>query len=173
MLSGIGNGADLRALNIDAHMHVPELGRDVQDHILHAGCPYQAREPFILRNSSSNVSGDLRTKPRLELPDVSIIEIELPLASDATANRYDPPPTSFALCAGLITPKSRGTVKLRSTDPAGRRHEVPQPSRRHREASPRHRGGPGHRKLSGHEAFLKREVAPGHALEDQELFVRS
>lgn len=36
------------------------------------------------------------------------------------AERYQPPATSWALCAGLVTPKSRGSVNLRSADAADR-----------------------------------------------------
>ena len=42
MLSGIGKAADLRALNIPVEVHAPEVGKNVQDHILHGGCLYEA-----------------------------------------------------------------------------------------------------------------------------------
>ncbi|MEY2478007.1 MAG: choline dehydrogenase, partial [Actinomycetota bacterium] len=70
MLSGIGDRADLRALNIPVHMHSPEVGKNVQDHILHGGCLYEAPDAFEYRNSAANVSGYYKTDPSLELPDV-------------------------------------------------------------------------------------------------------
>lgn len=120
MLSGVGDQAELSALGIPVAAHSPEVGRNVQDHILHGGCLYEAPEPFEYRNSAANVSGYYKTDPSLERPDVSLVQIEMPYASDTIATQYNPPPTAWALCAGLVTPQSRGTVKLRSADPTDR-----------------------------------------------------
>lgn len=120
MLSGIGDRADLQALNIAVRVHSPEVGKNVQDHVLHGGCLFEAPEPFAHRNSGADVSGYYKTDPSLERPDVSLVQIELPYASDVIAAQYNPPPTSWAFCAGLVAPQSRGTVKLRSSNPADR-----------------------------------------------------
>ncbi len=69
------------------HVHSPEVGKNVQDHILHGGCLYEAPEPFVYRNSAANVSGYYKTDPSFERPDVSIVQIELPYASDVIAKR--------------------------------------------------------------------------------------
>ena len=89
--------------------------------MLHGGCLYEAPEPFVYNNSAANVSGYYKTDPSLELPDVSIVEIEIPYASATIAEEYPAPPNTWALCGGLVTPKSRGTVRLRSANPADRR----------------------------------------------------
>jgi choline dehydrogenase len=120
MLSGIGGEADLKAVGIKTLVDSPEVGRNVQDHILHGGCLFEAPSAFEYRNSAANVSGYYKTRSDLELPDVSIVQIEIPYASDAIAKQYNPPPTSWALCGGLVTPKSRGTIKLRSSKAADR-----------------------------------------------------
>jgi choline dehydrogenase len=120
MLSGIGHEKELAALGIHVNAHSPEVGKNVQDHILHGGCLYEAPDGFEYRNSAANVSGYYKTDPSLELPDVSLVQIEIPYASDVVAEQYQPPPTSWALCAGLVTPQSRGTVSLRSADPSER-----------------------------------------------------
>jgi choline dehydrogenase len=120
MLSGIGHEKELAAFGIQVNAHSPEVGKNVQDHILHGGCLYEAPDGFEYRNSAANVSGYYKTDPSLELPDVSLVQIEIPYASEVVAEQYQPPPTSWALCAGLVTPQSRGTVSLRSADPSER-----------------------------------------------------
>jgi choline dehydrogenase len=120
MLSGIGPKAELRAFNIPVHVDSPNVGENVQDHVLHGGCLYEAPKPFVYTNSAANVSGYYKTDPGFELPDVSIVEIELPYASPVIAEEFPPPPNTWALCGGLVTPQSRGTVKLRSANPADR-----------------------------------------------------
>jgi len=120
MLSGIGDRTELEELNIPVAVDSPEVGKNVQDHILHGGCLYEAAEPFEYRNSAANVSGYYKSDPQLERPDVSLVQIEIPYASEVIAEQYPAPPNTWALCAGLVTPESRGTVKLRSADPADR-----------------------------------------------------
>ncbi|TPK10123.1 GMC family oxidoreductase [Mesorhizobium sp. B2-5-7] len=116
MLSGIGDEADLKAVDLKTLVSSPEVGKNVQDHILHGGCLYEAPAAFEYKNSAANISGYYKTDSSLELPDVSIVQIEIPYASEVIAKQYAPPPTSWALCAGLVTPKSRGTVKLKSSN---------------------------------------------------------
>jgi choline dehydrogenase len=119
-LSGIGDEADLKAVGIETKVNSTEIGKNVQDHILHGGCLYEAPEPFEYKNSAANISGYLKTDSSFELPDVSIVQIEIPYASEVIAKDYAPTPTTWALCGGLVAPKSRGTVKLKSSDPADR-----------------------------------------------------
>jgi choline dehydrogenase len=119
-LSGIGDEADLKAVGIETKVNSTEIGKNVQDHILHGGCLYEAPEPFEYKNSAANISGYLKTDSSFELPDVSIVQIEIPYASEVIAKDYPPTPTTWALCGGLVAPKSRGTVKLKSSDPADR-----------------------------------------------------
>jgi choline dehydrogenase len=120
MLSGIGDDADLKPVGIQTLVNSPEVGKNVQDHILHGGCLFEAPKPFEYRNSAANVSGYYKTDSSFELPDVSIVQIEIPYASEVIGKEYAPPPTSWALCGGLVAPKSRGTVKLRSSNPVDR-----------------------------------------------------
>ena len=73
-----------------------------------------------LRNSAAEASGFWKSDSSLASPDLNLVQIELPYASDAVAKQFSPPPTSWALCAGLVAPKSRGSVTLRSANPADR-----------------------------------------------------
>lgn len=122
MLSGVGDEKHLAEHDINTLQHAPEVGRNVQDHILHGGCLFESPEPIEHRNSAANMSGYLRTDESFDLPDVSIVQIELPYASEVIAERYPlaNPGNTWALCAGLVAPKSRGTVALASADPSAR-----------------------------------------------------
>lgn len=178
MLSGIGDRTELSGHGIDARVHSPEVGKNVQDHILHGGCLYEAPEPFEYRNSAANVSGYYKTDPSMELPDVSLVQIELPYASEVIAAQYSPPPTSWALCAGLVAPKSRGTVALRSADPADRPIVDMQFLSHPDDVTSLERSIEIARSVAASDAmkpFVVREVAPGADLQGEELanFIRN
>ena len=121
MLSGIGDEA--RAAR-GQHPGTGALARGRQER---AG-PHPARRlPVrgaravrVPQQRRQRVGLPRRPTPALELPDVSLVQIELPYASDVIAAQYPAPPNTWALCAGLVTPKSRGTVRLRSANPADR-----------------------------------------------------
>jgi choline dehydrogenase len=122
MLSGIGDEAQLRTHGIKTVVHAPEVGRNFQDHLLHGGCIWESKEPLPHRNSAAEASGFWKSQSTLPTPDLNLVQIELPYASDVIGKEYapPPPPASWALCAGLVAPKSRGTVTLRSANPADR-----------------------------------------------------
>lgn len=118
MLSGIGDRAHLAEHGIAAKVHAPEVGRNFHDHILHGGCLWEAPRQLTYNNSGANASGFWKSDAALATPDLNIVQIELPYASEVVAREYAPPDTSWALCAGLVAPKSRGSVRLASAKPA-------------------------------------------------------
>lgn len=114
MLSGIGDRAHLADKGIEVKVNAPEVGRNFHDHILHGGCLWEAPEPIAYTNSAANASGFWKSDSSLDTPDLNIVQIELPYASEVVAKQYSPPASAWALCAGLVGPKSRGTVRLAS-----------------------------------------------------------
>ncbi len=117
MLSGIGDREHLADHGVASVLHAPEVGANFHDHILHGGCIWESPEPMAPRNSAANASGFWKSDEGLDRPDMNIVQIELPYASDVVAKEYAPPGNAWALCAGLVDPKSRGTVRLASGDP--------------------------------------------------------
>jgi choline dehydrogenase len=115
MLSGIGDQQELRKHGIRTVVHSPEVGRNFQDHILHGACLWEGSSQQELRNSGAEASGFMHSASgRTGAPDLNLVQIELPYASEVVAKAYSPPATSWALCAGLVGPKSRGHIALRS-----------------------------------------------------------
>ena len=178
MLSGIGDEAELRDFGIPVQVHSPNVGQNVMDHVLHGGCLYEAPAPFTYTNSASNVSGYYKTNPSFELPDVSIVEIELPYASATIAAEYPAPPNTWALCAGLVTPESRGTIRLRSGNPADQPIVDMRFLSHPNDVAKLERSIAIAREVAASKAlkpFVVREVAPGRTLKGKELvnFVRN
>ena len=178
MLSGIGDEAQLRSHGIKALVHAPQVGENFQDHILHGGCIWEPKEYLPHRNSAANASGFVKSQPTLATPDLNLVQIELPYASEVVAKQYEPPQTAWALCAGLVGPKSRGSIRLRSASPADRpivdarflSHPDDVKALAHGIELCREIGN-----SAAMRDFVKREVAPGKKLDgsDMEDFVRN
>lgn len=177
MLSGIGDETQLRAHGIKTLVNAPEVGRNFQDHLLHGGCIWEPKEHIPHRNSAANAAGFVKSQASFQSPDVNLVQIELPYASDVVTKRYSPPNTNWALCAGLVAPKSRGELRLKSANPADRpivdarflSHPDDVKALAYGIELAREIGNSGAMK-----DFVKREVAPGQKLtgKDMENFIR-
>jgi choline dehydrogenase len=112
MVSGLGPARDLAALGITPVLDLPEVGHNLQDHLL-LGVRFQAERPVPY----SNLAGAtvLATNKAGEHgPDLHVTVA----AADYYLDWQEPLPNSFTFAVGHMRPKSRGTVRLASSDPS-------------------------------------------------------
>ncbi|WP_068036618.1 GMC family oxidoreductase [Nocardia speluncae] len=135
MLSGIGGEQQLRAHGIPVLHHIPDVGRNMSDHLVSligfgvdSGTLFDAEKPrqlldYLLRRRgllTSNVGeayGFVRSRPDLELPDLEIIFGPAPFFDEGIGVA---PGHAVALGPILLRPRSRGTVTLTGADPAAK-----------------------------------------------------
>ncbi|MGL4963315.1 MAG: GMC family oxidoreductase [Inquilinus sp.] len=113
MRSGIGDPEMLRDAGIACRHALPEVGRNLHDHLLAAGNVYRARRPVApsrLQHSESLMylhSGD---PSRAEgAPDVALACVVLPVVTEAF-----PRPeagTAYTILCGVTHPTSRGAIR--------------------------------------------------------------
>jgi choline dehydrogenase len=133
MLSGIGPAAHLQELGVDVLLDAPGVGNNLQDHLA-AGVMHADRQKMSLATAetpgniikyllarvgplTSNVAeagAYIITNPQRPIPD-----IQYHFAPNFFLNHgFDNPPGhGFTLGGVLVTPSSRGTIRLQSTDP--------------------------------------------------------
>ena len=146
MLSGIGDADHLKGHGIDVVADRPEVGRNMQDHLsirnMHASkistvtdelCDMRrgvlaVLQAFLFRTGSAAAfplagGAFVRTRPELEIPD---IQFHFSAGNTMAIQRkpFQKPakdhtrPDAFMAHACQLRPESRGTVTLRSSDPA-------------------------------------------------------
>ena len=141
MLSGIGPAEHLAEHGIEVVVDAPEVGANLQDHLVaglapaaHGGTLYDAERPaelarYLARRTgmlTSNVAeayGFVRT-PEADaagvpegLPDIELIFAPVPYVGEGLV-----PTPAHGLTVGaiLLRPRSRGTIRLASADPAAK-----------------------------------------------------
>ncbi|RBO93907.1 GMC family oxidoreductase N-terminal domain-containing protein [Nocardia puris] len=135
MLSGIGDSEELRALGIDVVAHAPEVGANLQDHLV-AGigydCPdslfgadkkpiqlldYLLRGRGMLTSNIGEAYGFVRSRPELEHPDLELVYAPAPFYNEGL---IDPAGHGNILATVLLRPYSRGRIALASSDPTAK-----------------------------------------------------
>jgi choline dehydrogenase-like flavoprotein len=113
--SGIGPAEELTGLGIDVVTPLPGVGANLHDHLLSAVIFATQRDVAPPRGGMcpTQVHHFWRSRPGLDRPDTQPLHFSVPM--------YQPwmegPAHGFSLMAGLVTPESRGSVRLSGTDP--------------------------------------------------------
>jgi choline dehydrogenase-like flavoprotein len=118
MLSGIGDSAKLARVGVRPVHHLPGVGENFQDHILLAGCVWEYKTPLAPRNNAAECTFFWKSDANLPTPDLQPFQIEVPYASEMTGKQYGVPQAGWTIAPGLVRPKSRGRILLRSADPS-------------------------------------------------------
>lgn len=132
--SGVGAADDLRALRIEPVADLPEVGRNLQDHLsvpvlrrtlrpvtlTGADSPANVARYLLARRGplTSNVGeavGFIRSAPELAAPDLELIFAPVPFVNHGLAA-----PTEHGVTIGIILlqPESHGRISLTDADPA-------------------------------------------------------
>lgn len=142
MLSGVGAANHLRDLGIQMVADLPGVGENLQDHLAVPVC-YQCTEPISLKNAktfgsllkytflkngplASNVAeagGFVRTRPHLASPDLQFHFAPLYYVEHGFRSIDG---HAFTIGPTMLRPRSRGSIRLLSTDP--RDHPAINPS---------------------------------------------
>jgi choline dehydrogenase len=117
MLSGIGDQAELKRVGIDAVHHLPGVGQNFQDHTMIGGCVWEPNEGLPARNNSAEATFFWKSNASIPTPDLQPFLIEIPYVSEVTGPQFKPPATCWSIAPGIVRPKSRGYLKLRSSKP--------------------------------------------------------
>ncbi len=138
MLSGIGEAAHLASHGIGVAADLPGVGRGLQDH-LQARLVFTCNEPTLndevrklwqqarialkyalfragpMSMAASLATGFLRTNDRVATPDIQF-HVQ-PWSADSPGEGVHPF-SAFTMSVCQLRPESRGTVRLKSSDPA-------------------------------------------------------
>lgn len=115
LVSGVGPADHLAEIGIDVALDLPGVGTNLHDHPM-STVLYEASVP--LENDPANVWGQgvglVQTDPGSSGPDLQLLLICQPYR----AQHLDGPENGYAIGFSAILPRSRGTVRLQSADPA-------------------------------------------------------
>jgi choline dehydrogenase len=137
LLSGIGDADTLKAHGLAVHANLPEVGRNLQDH-LDLSVITETTQPITLYSKTKGLKQPLvglqymatgkgpgatnhlhcgaflRTRPELDRPDIQLHFINAPMIDHA---RVQADRDAFTVHACQLRPESRGEIRLASADP--------------------------------------------------------
>ncbi len=133
MLSGIGPADHLRSIGVEVAVDLPGVGENLQDHLLLA-LTYKCKKPITLAGAetlgnllrylllrkgplTSNIgeaAGFIKTSSEKSAPDLEAIFAPVYFMNHGFNN---PEGHGFSVGPVMIRPESRGSIRLRSSDP--------------------------------------------------------
>lgn len=114
--SGIGPADELRAIGIEARVDLPGVGKNLHDHYL-APVIFDTEKPIDPPREGVSVTQThlfWKSRPELDRPDTQPINFSVPMYGDFLEPRGG---NGFSLMAGIVTPESRGEIRLSGPDP--------------------------------------------------------
>jgi choline dehydrogenase len=116
MQSGIGDQADLQRLGIPVVQHLPGVGQNFQDHPGFS-CVWEYQEALPPRNNLAEATLFWTSESQMKSPDIQVGLGEVPVASPENAARFGLPESGWQMFAGVVRPRSRGHLRLKSPNP--------------------------------------------------------
>jgi choline dehydrogenase len=110
MLSGVGNGEELRRHGIPVVSDLPGVGENLQDHCFIVGFVAETKWPIPGSRAGSHLF--FRSTQDIDGPDIHAL-----LGTAAVGTREVKPNEGFSIRLGLLRPQSRGRIKITSADP--------------------------------------------------------
>ncbi|MFD1517185.1 GMC family oxidoreductase [Pseudonocardia yunnanensis] len=111
--SGIGPQSHLRDVGVETVLHLPGVGANLQDHPQTTVVYSPARPVPPSANNHAEVTGLIRSDLALDGPDLQFLAVDMSMHSHAPAGSGQ----GYAIACALMTPRSRGTVRLTSGEP--------------------------------------------------------
>lgn len=116
MQSGIGDAEELGQVGIPLIQHLPGVGKNLQDHTCF-GTVWELRRPMPPHENGSGAALFSTSVSSLSSPDILMCSAEFPHCS-AEVGARGLPQNACSLVVGIAKPRSRGRIRLRSSDPS-------------------------------------------------------
>jgi len=113
LLSGLGNGSDLRRFGLPVVADLPGVGENFHNHVL-TGLIAETTDPVVAGTQNlSEAALFTRSQPGLLAPDLQLAFVHVPF--DIIVGQQHP--NAVSILPGVVRPSSRGTITLATLDP--------------------------------------------------------
>jgi choline dehydrogenase len=117
MHSGIGDAQMLASVGIPLVQHLPGVGANFQDHIMVSSCVWEYPQPLAPHGNGGEATIFATSAPKLESPDIQLLQIQFPVVTPDLAARYSVPSAGWGIFPALLRPASVGRLRLTGSRP--------------------------------------------------------